>query len=540
MADPISAGIGLLGGIAGNMAASKDRGHAQALLDQAIAAYNNVNVPTNLADLINYQQYQNAGQLTPQQEQTISTGPSQQGAVKADPKMLAAQMQALDAMKGLSQTGMSSTDRARLNQIQQQMATQAEGQKQQVMQNFAQRGEGGSGNELLAQLQAGQNASNQANQQGLQVAGQAQQAAQAALGQYANQAGGLEQQQFGQQSQSAQANDLNTRFNVQAQQAQQARNVAAKNAAQQYNLQNQQNIGNANTNLGNTALNNQRAGEQQTYADQMQKAAGISGANFTGANAYTNLGNAKAGQWVQGAQGIANMIPGLSSMGGGGGSGGGGGNVTESDAGGSGGGWDSGGNLGGDAGGESSGLGAFAAMAAQGGTIGSTYMPHMMAGGYASSGNMNAPYGQYADGGQVPYGGGSSGGGHSGGPQMQSYNPLLGPAAMAHGGGVPCYADGGSLLDPSLTVGPKPQPQQSGGGGMDIASMLPMLAMLAAHGGPVPGKAPVQGDSYTNDRVHVLLSPGEVVIPRSISMHQNAPEMAKLFMENEMRKQGRK
>lgn len=36
------------------------------------------------------------------------------------------------------------------------------------------------------------------------------------------------------------------------------------------------------------------------------------------------------------------------------------------------------------------------------------------------------------------------------------------------------------------------------------------------HGGKVDGKASVKGDSVKNDKVHALLSPGEVVIPRSV------------------------
>ena len=517
MADPVSGLFSLAGNIAGNIAGGKDRGHAQDLLDQAIAAYKNVNVPTNLSDLINYQQYQNAGQLTPAQEQAINAAPSQQGQVKADPKLLAAQMQALSALQGVSQTGMSSTDRARLNQIQQQMATQAEGQKQQVMQNFQQRGLGGSGNELLAQLQAGQNASNQANQQGLGAASQAQQAALQALNAYGQQAGGLEQQQFGQQSQAAQANDLTNRFNVQNQMAQQARNVAQQNAAKQYNLQNQQGLMNANTGLSNTALNQQRAGEQQTFADQMQKAAGMSGADFQGSNAYNQMGAQQAQNWSNVGQGLGNIYgglggasgisSGLSSMFGGSGGGGGGavqgpGSYAPTASG--------GGNnyVEGGGGGSGGAEGQFSTgemVAAHGGTV-----PCYAMGGstYSSSGSEAYPYGggaqTYAEGGSVGAGVGTGPGRNS----VSDYNPLLGPA-------IPQYANGGHVMS------------------------LPMLAMLAAKGGHVPGQAPVPGDSYANDKVHAVLSPGEIVIPRSISMHPNAPEMSKLFVENEMRKHGR-
>jgi hypothetical protein len=57
------------------------------------------------------------------------------------------------------------------------------------------------------------------------------------------------------------------------------------------------------------------------------------------------------------------------------------------------------------------------------------------------------------------------------------------------------------------------------------------MAAAAAHGGPVPGKASVQGDSPTNDTVPTMLSPGEVVLPRSVTGAKNSPEKAKEFME---------
>jgi hypothetical protein len=85
----------------------------------------------------------------------------------------------------------------------------------------------------------------------------------------------------------------------------------------------------------------------------------------------------------------------------------------------------------------------------------------------------------------------------------------------------------------------------SGGGG-GITSMLPMLAMAAAKGGRVPrvvngeklaangervpGKAKVKGDSLKNDTVPARLSPGEIVIPRSIANSPDAPKRAAEFV----------
>lgn len=55
-----------------------------------------------------------------------------------------------------------------------------------------------------------------------------------------------------------------------------------------------------------------------------------------------------------------------------------------------------------------------------------------------------------------------------------------------------------------------------GGGGGGIMGALPMLAAAFSPGGSVPGKAKVGGDNLKNDTVPAMLSPGEVVIPRSV------------------------
>lgn len=84
-----------------------------------------------------------------------------------------------------------------------------------------------------------------------------------------------------------------------------------------------------------------------------------------------------------------------------------------------------------------------------------------------------------------------------------------------------------------------------------------LIGLPLAHGGMVPddgpqsyvakyfsggvvdgGQAPVSGDSYKNDTVPAMLSPGEIVIPRSISMSENAPEKAAAFVAQVRAKKG--
>lgn len=67
--------------------------------------------------------------------------------------------------------------------------------------------------------------------------------------------------------------------------------------------------------------------------------------------------------------------------------------------------------------------------------------------------------------------------------------------------------------------------------------MAPKSLMIK--GGHVPGKAVVAGDSYQNDIVDAKLSPGEIVIPRSIVNHPNAAELAAKFVQDTLAKKGK-
>ena len=61
-----------------------------------------------------------------------------------------------------------------------------------------------------------------------------------------------------------------------------------------------------------------------------------------------------------------------------------------------------------------------------------------------------------------------------------------------------------------------------------------------SRGGRVPGRAPVHGDSPRNDRIAIMASPGEVVLPRSIMEHPNAPDAAAAFVEALLRARPRR
>ena len=145
------------------------------------------------------------------------------------------------------------------------------------------------------------------------------------------------------------------------------------------------------------------------------------------------------------------------------------------------------------------------------------------------------------------------------------------------------YADGGPIYSGATTVGSSPaklpggvgadmsddstSPKKSGGGGPDMTQANAISGMdtsggesmagsdaggsgsigdlgggmmAAKSGGTVPGKAKVKNNSYSNDVVPAMLSPGEIVLPRSVTTHMNAPQEAAKFVQAILAKKGKK
>lgn len=93
-------------------------------------------------------------------------------------------------------------------------------------------------------------------------------------------------------------------------------------------------------------------------------------------------------------------------------------------------------------------------------------------------------------------------------------------AAASHykGGEIQGMFDGG-MAGPQSSVG-KMFAQMAMGGGVEMLQ-----------GGHVPGRAQVSGDSPKNDTVPAILSPGEIVIPRSIAQSDDAADKSKAFVQ---------
>ena len=281
-------------GIVGSIQSSKDKAKARGAMQQALAEIESIGAGPDLAREIILEKFNQVGILTPELEQNVNMHVSQVANIKEDDSLRDAQKSALQLLKDRSEVGLTSEDKAAYGELRDRVQQDLQGQRGQILQQMQQRGMGGSGAELMAQLQATQGAANQQARGADDVAAEASRRALDSLSRYGGQAAELRGQDFNVNNAKAQAADELSRFNVQNQMAIQARNVASRNAANEANLAGQQAAANQNTAMTNAELNRQRDAEQQMYANKQSNAQ-------MKANALAG----QAGQYQQAAQNTA-------------------------------------------------------------------------------------------------------------------------------------------------------------------------------------------------------------------------------------------
>lgn len=162
---------------------------------------------------------------------------------------------------------------------------------------------------------------------------------------------------------------------------------------------------------------------------------------------------------------------------------------------------------------------------------------------------------------KAPYGGDMSSG--SGNMSPMANGASFGQRGMAMGGEVPAASKAGQFLAQPVqqmgfggTIRSIARPFMRGGGNVRVqeqpmqvtpmprgiavkgqqpgqprTAMVPNKAPVGFdNGGVVPGTAKVAGDSLKNDKVPALLSPKEIVLPRSVTLAEDAPARAAEFV----------
>lgn len=219
------------------------------------------------------------GQLSPEQAEAALAERSAMEGISLDPRLRNAQMQALGELQSrVDAGGLSDVDRANVARLQQETANQMRGQRESTLQNMRQRGMGGSGLELLAQLENQQSSAQNASMQAMELAALQQQQKMAALEQLGAMSGQVRNQDFDQAARVAQAQDAINQFNAQNRQQVNLTNTQARNTAQAQNLSERQRIADSNVGQRNFQQQYNKELAQRDYENRMRRAEAIAGA----------------------------------------------------------------------------------------------------------------------------------------------------------------------------------------------------------------------------------------------------------------------
>lgn len=296
------------GALIGGSQAQAQRDAANNARNAALEQYANINLPSLEAQQLNLQDYQNAGTMTPEMEQLMQMGPTSMEGISLDPQTRAMQMQALEQMSGMASGQIQPGDVAGFEIAKRDAAAYDQAKQGQILQEMQQRGQGGSGAELLARLKSTQSSADRLNQADLEQAKQMQQARIAALQSQSNMASGIRSQDYGQESDLARARDAINQFNVQNSQNVEGRNTTNKNSAQQMNLQNSQNTANMNVENKNKQQIANKGLLQQQYNNQLNLANAKAGQYGQQANSQDQQAGQTAGMWAGIGQGVGTAI----------------------------------------------------------------------------------------------------------------------------------------------------------------------------------------------------------------------------------------
>lgn len=317
LATAIPAAIAAGSSIAGMVQQANAQGASRDQINQAIQEFIKISVPDPEQQKLELQHYQSTGSFSPQLEHSIKQDPSAFEGIVKNQQYSQAQDRALGQLQSLGEEGgLSLSDKADLQGELLTSANKDRANRDAITDDYARRGQLGSGMELQAQLSGNQAAGDRDAMARLQTLGSARDRALAAISGSGDLAGKLQGQDYQMKSDQAAARDRINQFNTQNAQSVQQRNVAADNAGQMYNLDRSQAISNANTDMANKEQQYNKELVQKNYENQMQKAGAIGNlktgqatnidkAGATTAQQYGAIGSA-AGQTGTAIQGQNN------------------------------------------------------------------------------------------------------------------------------------------------------------------------------------------------------------------------------------------
>ncbi len=230
-----------------------------------------IKVPDPEHQKLELERYRSSGQLSPELESSIKADPSAFEHVVQNQKYAQAQDQALSQLQDLGEEGgLNLSDKANLQEQMIANANHDRANRDSISDEFARRGQLGSGMALQAQLGGAQSSGDRDAMMRLKSLGGAQDRALAAIQGAGDLAGKMQGADFERQGAVASARDRINQFNTQNAQSVQMRNIAARNEAQGTNLANQQHLANSNTDIANQQQKYNQGLQQQQFENQMQ------------------------------------------------------------------------------------------------------------------------------------------------------------------------------------------------------------------------------------------------------------------------------
>ena len=312
--DPIT--LSLLAGAAapivtgylGNQAGNHANDQVNTMIQDQMARLNAIPLPDEAKMRIALERVASSGNLTPQQEQSLqlASRDAMQN-IQVDPRLKQTQMQHLEMLSKLGTTGITPNERAQLNTIQRSNAADQSSRLKGMLEDQMRRGVGTSESALAQRMLDSQASANTEAQQSDNLAANAWQRALQAMTGASTLAGQMNQQEYNQQSDLARA--LNTRENTNFLNAAgvQQRNVQGLNAAQQFNLANQQRLNEVNAGKQETEQIRNSQIPMEMYNAQLGKFQ--AGANLAGKqmDQARTTGQQQSGMYAGIGQGLAGL-----------------------------------------------------------------------------------------------------------------------------------------------------------------------------------------------------------------------------------------
>lgn len=306
--DPISGTIGAFTAGVGALSSMADRANALSLMRQSVEQLQAIGVPSVEAQKLVLERYKQAGIMDPELEQAFTQGDTELKNISVDPRLKESQMNALSSLEEIGNSGgMTLSDFSNLNKVQNDIDSEERGAREAILSNTRQRGQSGSGLELVAQLMNQQSAADRSSEAGLDTAARARGRALEAIMSAGELSGNMRGQEFDEQARVNAAQDVINAFNTKNRQAVSGSNVDRINTAKQYNLDNKQRVMDNNTELSNKEQINNKNLLQQQFDNNMSKATAMASARSGQATAHNNAADRTGAMWTGIGQGIGQL-----------------------------------------------------------------------------------------------------------------------------------------------------------------------------------------------------------------------------------------